>query len=356
MTTQPTFDRKKLGAFLGKVMSDTSGMTITVMAAIGDQLGLFKYLAQEPTTSTQLATRANIHERYAREWLHMMASAGYVEYDPTSDLFTLPPEHIPVLAQEGSPMFYGGVHQLLMGLLKSTDLLTQAFRDGEGISPSAYDETTWQGMERLTMGQFDQLLIQSWLPAMPEVQAKLERGSQVADIGCGHGRALIKLAQTYSNSRYTGYDLFEPVLTRANANAQAAGVADRVQFRHLDASKGLPEQYDIITTFDVVHDAASPRQLLQTIRNALRPDGRYVCLEINSSDKKEENVGPRSSFLYGLSLFYCMSTSLHGHGEGLGTLGLPEGKLREMCLEAGFSSVHRMPIDLPFNILYEIVP
>src|SRR5215831_4894569 len=98
-------------------------MTITIMAAIGDRLGLFKQLAQGPATSTQLATRANIHECYAREWLHMMASAGYVEYDPASRLFTLPPEHIPVLAQAGSPMFYNGVHQLLMGLVKSTDLL-----------------------------------------------------------------------------------------------------------------------------------------------------------------------------------------------------------------------------------------
>ncbi len=356
MTPRSPFDRKKLGAFLGKVMSDTSGMTITIMAAIGDRLGLFKHLAQGPATSTQLATRANIHERYAREWLHLMASAGYVEYDPASRLFTLPPEHIPVLAQEGGIMFYGGVHQLLMGLVKSTDLLVQAFRDGEGIPSSAYDETVWQGMERLTRGQFDQLLIQSWLPAIPQVQAKLERGSQVADVGCGHGWALIKLAQTYPNSHYTGYDRLEPLLAHAKANAQSAGVADRVQFRSLDASQGLPEQYDLITTFDVVHDAISPRQLLEAIRHALRPDGRYVCLEINSSDKVEDNVGPRSSFLYGLSLFYCMSTSLHEHGEGLGTLGLPEGTLRAWCLEAGFSSVRRVPIDLPFNILYEMVP
>lgn len=355
MAEQPSIDRKKLRAFLGKVMSDTSGMSITVMAAIGDRLGLFKQLAQEPATSAQLATRANIQERYAREWLHLMASAGYVEYDPASGLFTLPPEHIPVLAQEGHPMFYGGVHQLLTGLLKSTDLLVQAFQVGGGIAPSAYDETVWQGMERLTMGQFDQLLVQSWLPIMPEVQAKLAQGSQVADVGCGHGWALIKLAQTYPNSYYTGYDLMEQPLVQARVNALAAGVADRVQFRQRDVSEGLPEQYDIITTFDVVHDAVSPRQLLQAIHDALRPDGRYVCLEINSSDKVEENVGPRSSFLYGLSLFYCMTTSLHGHGEGLGTLGLPEGKLRELCLEAGFSNVRRVPIDLPFNILYEIV-
>ena len=253
-------------------------------------------------------------------------------------------------------MFYGGVHQMLMGLVKSTDLLVRAFQDGGGIPLSAYNDTVWQGMERLTMGQFDQLLIQMWLPAMPEVQAKLERGSQVADVGCGPGWALIKLAQAYPNSHYTGYDIFEPLIARAHANAQAAGFADRVQFRHLDASEGLPEQYDIITTFDVVHDAVSPRQLLWAIRKALRPDGRYVCLEINSSDKVEENVGPRSSFLYGLSLLYCMTTSLHYHGEGLGTVGLPEAKLRELCMEAGFSTVRRLPFDLPFNILYEIVP
>jgi SAM-dependent methyltransferase len=355
MSTQSPIDRKKLGAFLGKVLGDTSGMLVTVMAAVGDRLGLFKQLAQGPATSTQLAARANIHERYAREWLYMMASAGYVTYDPASDLFTLPPEHIPVLAQEGSPLFYGGVHQMLMGLVKPIDQLVQAFQYGGGVPPSAFDETVWQGMERLTMGQFDQLLIQSWLPAMPEVQAKLERGCQVADVGCGQGWALIKLAQSYPHSRYVGYDVFEPAITRANTNAQTEGVADRVQFRCLDASAGLPEQYDVITTFDVVHDAVNPRQLLRAIRQALRPDGRYVCLEINSADKPEENVGPRSSFIYGLSLLYCMTISLHGQGEGLGTAGLPEAKLREFCKEVGFNSVRRVPIDLPFNILYEIV-
>ena len=167
---------------------------------------------------------------------------------------------------------------------------------------------------------------------------------------------MIKLAQSYLKSHYTGYDVFEPAIVRATANAQAEGVADRVQFLCLDASEGLPEQYDIVTTFDVVHDAVKPRQLLRAIHQALRPDGRYICLEINSADKPEENVGPRSSFIYGLSLLYCMTTSLHGQGEGLGTAGLPEAKLRELCMELGFSSVRRVPIDSPFNILYEITP
>ena len=121
-------------------------------------------------------------------------------------------------------------------------------------------------------------------------------------------------------------------------------------------SEGLPEQYDVITTFDVVHDAVNPRGLLRAIRNGLRPGGRYVCLEINSSDKLEENIGLVDSLLYGFSVLYCMTTSLAHDGEGLGTTGIPESKMRELCAEAGFSHVRRVPMENPFNILYEITP
>ena len=191
---------------------------------------------------------------------------------------------------------------------------------------------------------------------MPDVLAKLERGAQVADVGCGHGKALIKLAQTYPQSRYVGYDAFAPAVAKATANARAAGVADRARFEHLDVSEGLPEQYDVITTFDVVHDAANPRGLLRAIHEGLRPDGRFVCMEFNGSDKLEGNVGLVGTLFYGISVLYCMTTSLAVNGEGLGTLGLPETTLRELCAEAGFSNVRRVPLEDPFNILYEILP
>ena len=175
-------------------------------------------------------------------------------------------------------------------------------------------------------------------------------------MGCGQGKALIKLAQTYPLSRYVGYDSFAPSIEQAKANAEAAGVTDRVRFEHRDVSTGLPEQYDVITTFDVVHDAVNPRGLLHSIRSGLRPDGRYVCLEINSSDKLEENLGLLGAFFYSCSVLYCMTTSLAHHGEGLGTTGLPESKMRELCAEDGFSQVRRVTIENPFNILYEVEP
>jgi 2-polyprenyl-3-methyl-5-hydroxy-6-metoxy-1,4-benzoquinol methylase len=356
MTTQQTIDQAKVEAFVGKVLGDTSGMTATVMASIGDRLGLFKELVHSPSNSAELAARTGCNERYIREWLGGMASAGYVEYSPVSGRFTLPPEHIPALAQEGGPVFFGGVHQMLLGMVGQLKQIEQAFQQGGGVPQSAYDDNMWDGMERFTSGWFENLLVQQWLPAMPEVEAKLKRGIDVADVGCGRGRALIKLALAYPNSRYVGYDVFEPTIERANRYAQVAGVANRVSFQHLDVSHGLPEQYDVITTFDVVHDSADPRGLLRSIRQALRPDGRYVCLEINSSDKLEENAGPLGSFFYSVSVLYCMTTSLAEHGEGLGTMGLPAPKVQEMCLEAGFSNVRRLPIENPFNTIFEIKP
>jgi 2-polyprenyl-3-methyl-5-hydroxy-6-metoxy-1,4-benzoquinol methylase len=356
MTTQQSIEPAKIEAFMGKAMVDAASAVVTVMASIGDRLGLFKALAQAPASSEELAERAHINERYAREWLREMASASYLEYDSLSQRFSLPPEHVPVLAQEGGPFFLGGAYQLLMAEIGPYNQLVQSFRQGGGVPMDAYDPGLWEGMERFSSGFFEHLLVPVWLPAMPEVQAKLERGALVADVGCSHGRALINLAQTYPQSLYVGYDAFAPSIAKATANAQQAGVADRVRFKHLDVSEGLPEQYDVITTFDVVHDAVNSRKLLQAIHEGLRPDGRYICMEMNGSDKLEENAGLVGSLFYGISILYCMTTSLAHQGEGLGTLGLPETKLRELCTEVGFSNVRRVPIEVPLNVLYEITP
>ena len=356
MTTQPIVDQTQAEAFLGKVFADTSGMVVTIMASFGDRLGLFKNLAYGPATSAQLATRAGLNERYTREWLSAMASAGYIVYDPASACFTLPPEHLPVLAQENGLFFIGGIQQFLLGISEQRQGVLQAFRHGGGIPLSAYSADVWEGMARASAGTVEHMLVPVWIPSMPAVQAHLVQGALVADVGCGQGRALIKLAQSYPASQYVGYDFFEPLIAQATRAAEQAGVADRVRFQCLDASQGLPETYDVITTFDVVHDAVDPRGLLRAIRQALRPEGRYVCVEPSSSDKLEENAGPMGSLLYSVSVLYCMTTSLAEHGEGLGTVGLPESKLRKLCTDVGFHSIQRKPMEDPFNTLYEITP
>ena len=354
MTTTDV-DHTKVEEFVGRVLTDTSAAMITTLCAVGDRLGLFKDLAANgPATSEQFAERAAINERYAREWLSALAAAGYLSYEPSSGLFTLPPEHVPALAQEAGPYFFGGVHQMLTGVGSALGPLTEAFRAGGGVPQSVYEADWWDGMERFTAAWVENLLVHEWVPLVPDVQAKLEAGANVADVGCGRGRALVKLAETFPNSTFVGYDIFGPSVEAARGKAKAAGVDDRVRFEQRDVAAGLPERFDIIWTLDVIHDAIDPVGILQAIQEALTDDGIYLCLDINCSDKLEENAGPLGAMFLSFSVLYCMTTSLAHGGAGLGTVGLHEPKLRELAAEAGFGSVRRVGMENPFNNLYEL--
>jgi SAM-dependent methyltransferase len=357
MTETVAFDEAKAGEFLGKALDDLAGTTTVLLCGIGDRLGLFKELdANGPATSEELSQRAGINERYSREWLGGMSAAGYLSYDPATGRFTLPREHAAVLAQEGHAVFFGGLYEQMLGMPRVVDPLLEAFRNGGGVPQSAYGREHWSGLERGTAAWFDNLLVQVWMPAVPEVDAALRRGIDVADVGCGAGRALIRLAEAYPNSRYTGFDNFPGQVERARAAAEGAGLSDKIRFEVADVAQGLPESYDLITTFDVIHDSADPLGLLKAIHAALRPEGHYLCLDINCSDKLEENVGPLATMMFGASVFYCMTTSLAQGGAGLGTLGLHQKKMRELAAEAGFSSVDLADIDNPFNVLYVLRP
>lgn len=340
--------------FVGKVMGDTVGLTNTVLAWIGDELGLWKDLAKRgQATSVDLARRTGLAERPVREWLHAMTAAGYVVHCPDTGTFQLPAEHSPVLAQEGGPVFFGGVHQELIGFSRPLDRIVESFRTGRGVPQSAYPEMAYDGMDRFTAGWFENLLLPVWIPAVG-LGERLEAGVEVADVGCGRGRALVKMAKAFPRSRFVGYDVYSPNVARAKKLAAEAGVADRVRFEELDAADGLPATFDLVTTFDVIHDAVDPRGLLRAIRKSLNKNGKYLCLDINCQAKVDQNVGPLGSLFYGCSVLYCMTTSLAHGGEALGTCGLSEPKLQEIGGEAGFTQVRRVPLENPFNNLYEL--
>jgi SAM-dependent methyltransferase len=332
-----------------------AGMMTTLFCVVGDRLGLFQALADGgPATSEDLSARAGVDERYAREWLRGLTAAGYLEHDRNAGTFSIPAAHVPVLAEEGGPFFFGGVYQETAGSLPTLGRLIHVFRDGGGVAQSEFGPDLWAGMERFTGAWFDHLLVPVWLPALPETAGLLEAGAEVADVGCGAGRALIRLAETYPKSTFVGFDAFEGQLERARANAAAADLEDRVSFELFDAAKGLPARYDVITTFDVVHDAVDPLGLMRSIRDALTERGVYVMLEINSADDPADNLGPLAALFYGFSLFYCMTSSLAHGGAGLGTCGMPEARVRQLASEAGFSHVTRAPVDNPFNVIYEL--
>jgi hypothetical protein len=186
-------------------------------------MGLFKNLAEQgPATSAELASRRKLNERYLREWLGGLAAAGYLDYDELTKRFSIPAEHASVLAQENGPFFVGGIYQMLPAEVRVFDEVVTAFRNGGGVLQSQYNDVMRDSLERFTSTWFENLLLQQWIPAMPDVKAKLERGCDVADAGCGRG--LIKVAEAFPRSRYIGYDNFGPTVARAAATARSGHV------------------------------------------------------------------------------------------------------------------------------------
>lgn len=353
----PGFEPARLHGFMTRVMGDLSGAITGILCALGDRLGLFGALAMSgPTTSDELAGRTGLDERYLREWLRALASAGYLEYDPTSERFYMPPEHMPVLAQEGGPLFLGGGFQQLLGLIGPIDALAEAFRSGQGIPESAYPPDMRLGMERTSATWIDHALVQQWVASVPGLSETLSRGARAADLGCGSGRALIALARAFPSSRFDGYDLDDAAIGRAHANAMRADVASRVELIQHDVLNGLTNTYDLVIMLDALHDFTDPARVLDVIRAALRPGGVLLLVEIQASERVEENRGPIGSLMYGTSVLYCLPTSRTHGGMGLGTMGLPESRIRALCREAGFGSVERVQIQNPVNALYLVRP
>jgi len=357
MTGKTPIDKERAKAFLARFQGDLAGAMAARMCAIGDRLGLFKSLHEQgPASSAELAQRTGINERYAREWLQGLAAAGYLDVDSQRKTYTLPAEHVMPLADEDSPLFQGGILELLAHAQTPFEQLVEAFKNGGGVAQAHFHPNLYHGMSRSSGVRYKNLLLQQWLPSMPDVLARLERGVSVVDIGCGKGSALLRMAEAFPRSNFLGIDAFAPQVEGANARAEAAGLSGRLKFEVGDGAEKLPANYDVIFTFDVIHDSPRPREAMANIRAHLNPDGVYVLQEITSEDDMHANIGPMAAMKYGMSLHYCMTTSLAQGGEGLGTCGMPEKMVRELSNEAGFSRVVKSPASGDFFSLYELWP
>lgn len=358
MASVPALDMGKMQSFAFKVVGDIVANQMGPLSAVADKLGLFDTLADAgPLTSEEFAARAGINERYAREWLSATTCHGYLTYDDATKRFTLPPEHAAVLADRDSPVFLISALTMAQTYWANVDLLAEAFQHGGGVPQDRFGAGWMCGFERFTRPLFRNNLVQDWLPAMPQVDARLRAGGSVADVGCGNGQALIFLAQGYPNATLIGFDAYPPAVAAANENAKAAGLADRLRYEVCDVTQGIPGAYDFITTFDVVHDMPKPRPAMREIKRALNPDGTYFVLEFNLYGDLQSNIDHPmglGAFGYSASLNYCMTQALAVGGEGTGTC-MGEEKMRELAAEGGFGHVRRLDFPQnPFNIFYEL--
>jgi SAM-dependent methyltransferase len=344
MATEVQLDQEKLHAFVGRILLDVGTAMRGGLMYIGDRLGIFAALAQSgPVTAAELAQQTGLNERYLREWLGSMATAAYF----------LPPEHALALADEEFPFFTGGLLQMIVPTVTVAPQVAQAFKSGGGVTQDQYLPDMYEAIERLTAPWYRHDLVQTWIPAMPGVRDKLEAGASACDVGCGSGRAPITIAKAFPQAEVHGYDVHAGSIERARASAEAEGVGDRVTFTVGDGAELPQARFDLISTFDVVHDSVDPVGLMSSIRRALRDDGTYLMLEMNASGDVEQNRNPLGTLLYNVSTLYCMTTSLAHGGAGIGAC-MGEEKARELAYAAGFTGFRRLPIEEPLSILYEL--
>lgn len=357
MTTIPnpfdTMDQARAEAFAGTVATVLDQGAVAVMLSVGHRLGLFDTMARlPPASSDDIAAAAKLAERYVREWLAVMVMGGIVIHDASTRRYRLPAEHAACLTR-GAPLGNLAVyaqHVALMGSVQ--DRVLTCFRTGEG---TRYDEyPCFHCLMAEDSGQtVVEHLLEQILPVVPGMIERLEQGIDVLDAGCGRGMALLLLAQRFPKSRFVGYDLGADAIVWATDRAREAGLAN-VRFAVRDLT-GFDEvaRYDLVCSFDAVHDMKDPRGLVQSLRRALRPGGVYLMQDIGGSARLENNRDfPFAAFLYAISTCHCTPVSIGQGGAGLGTMWGWEAA-EALLQESGFASVERhvLPHD-PMNVWF----
>jgi SAM-dependent methyltransferase len=349
-------DENKLQQFVHQMLGDLGGALTVPLVRIGDRLGLYRALhANGPMTPGELAAKADIAERYAREWLSQQAASGYLTYEPATGKFTLPPEQAMVFAEPDSPVYLMGGFDVAMVMMENQGLVEPAFRTGKGVGWGDQSQCLFCATGRFFRPGYHNNLVAAWLPALDGMVEKLERGATVADVGCGHGFSTIMMAKAFPNSKFVGYDFHPGSVAQAKLHAEQHGVTANTRFEVGLSSEYPGKDLDLVTFFDCLHDMGDPAGAARHVRQTLKPDGHWMVVEPAAGDRLEDNLNPVGRLYYAASTMVCVPTSLD---QPVGTaLGAQAGyaKLSSIIRGGGFAQV-RKATDTPFNMIHEPRP
>jgi SAM-dependent methyltransferase len=346
----------KLHEFVMKAVGEMGAAMNAALIIVGDRLGLYKAMAGAgPMTPAELAGKTQTAERYVREWLSAQAAGEFVTYDAASGKFTLPPEQAMALADEMSPVFLPGFFQAVSACMKDEPKISEAFRTGKGVGWHEHDHQLFVGTERFFRPNYRAHLINEWIPALGDTEAKLKAGAKVADVGCGLGTSTILMAQAFPKSTFAGFDYHPKSIEMAREAAAKAGVADRVKFEVAKAKDYFGKGYQLVAFFDCLHDMGDPEGAARHVLETLDSNGAWMIVEPFAHDKLEDNLNPIGRVFYGASTMLCTPASLSQEvGLGLGAQA-GEGRLTKVLTAAGFKRVRRAA-ETPFNIILEARP
>ncbi len=345
-------DEDKMHAFLGKVVGDFGASLSSILGYIGQRLGLYEALADsDGLTPEELAARTGTTERYVREWLINQAAGDYVSYDPASGKYSMLPEQAVALTDENSPFYVGGGFYVIKAMINAQERIQDSFKNGGGMLWGEHDADLFVGTEKFFRPGYTAHLVNEWIPAMTGIKERLDAGARVADVGCGHGASTIIMAKAFPNSQFYGFDNHEKSIATATAKAEAAGVADRVQFAVSNAKDIPTDGFDLICFFDCLHDMGDPHGATRRAFEALAPGGSCMIVEPMAGNSVEENFNIVGRTFSGASTLCCTANSLALGGPALGAVAT-EDAIKEVVLSGGFTEFRRAT-ETPFNRIYE---
>jgi ubiquinone/menaquinone biosynthesis C-methylase UbiE len=350
--TQTTIDQDTLMAFVGQFAGDLGAMLGSANVVLGDRLGLYRALGDGPATAGELAERTGTNARYVTEWLRGQAAGGYVEYDADTDSYSLTAEKQFALTNPDGPLFLPGAFELALGAIAALPRMEQAFHTGAGLGWHEHDEQVFTGCEKFFRPGYLMHLVADWIPALDGVQAKLEKGARVADIGCGHGASTVLMADAFAASTFSGSDYHDGSVAQARKRAADGGVTDRVSFEVAGAQSFSGTGFDLVTSFDCLHDMGDPVGAARHVRSSLAPDGTWLIVEPAAGDSIAENLNPVGRVYYNFSTLLCVPNALSQSGGY--ALGAQAGEkaIHQVCTDAGFTRFRRVA-QTPFNLVFE---
>ena len=324
------------------MVSVMNGGAMALMCSLGHRTRLFDVMAtMEPADAATIAAAAGLHERPVQEWLNAVTVGGIIDYDSQSGTYHLPAEHAGLVTRAAGTLNLSNGLQFIGQMGKVEDEVVESFRTGAGVPYTSYD-SFHRLMAEVSAQRFDTGLLDNVVPQVPGLDDALKTGIDYADIGCGSGHAVNLLAQAYPNSRFRGFDISTEAIARGREEAAALGLTN-VTFEVRDCGAlGESNRFDMMSSFDAIHDQARPDPVFASIYTALRPGARYLCVEPNASTHVHNNLGRgHAPFLYAVSTMHCMQVSLAApNGEGVGAAWGRE-QIEERLLAAGFTELER---------------
>ena len=331
---------------------------------LGDRLGLYTALHESgPMTAAQLAAHTGTHERYIREWLEQQTVSGILEVedaqvDAAARRYGIPAGHAEVLLERDSLNYLAPLGRFTIGVLSGLTKVLEAFKTGGGVAYPDYGVDAREGQAEANRTAFVNLLGAQWLPAIPDLHARLQADppARVADMACGTGWSSLAMARAYPKVVIDGFDSDEASIVLAQQHARAEGLHDRVTFAVRDAAdQRLQGTYDVVTIFEALHDMARPVEALRVARTLLRGGGSVLIAD----ERVHEHFTPHNTderLFYGWSVLFCLPTGMaETPSAGTGAVMRPD-TLQRYAAEAGFREVEVLPIVHDLWRFYRLYP